>query len=118
MIFFPLIQSDLVAVMLLHEMPAVPSVSPRSTAKGGTTPSVYWVDPVGEQAAVSGKLRYPIDRRYVVSARRYYERRAMHGREYVRDHDKAASRLAPKGRDGRFDFYVAMNSRNDWHDLE
>jgi hypothetical protein len=32
--------------------------------------------------------------------------------------DKAASRLAPKGRDGRFDFYVAMNGCNDWLDLE
>jgi hypothetical protein len=38
-------------------------------------------------------------------------------RERVRD-DKAASRLAPKGDDGRFDFYVAMNGRNDRLDLE
>jgi hypothetical protein len=35
----------------------------------------------------------------------------------IRD-DKAAARLAPKGDDGRFDLYVAMNGRNDWHDLE
>jgi hypothetical protein len=28
--------------------------------------------------------------------------------------DKAASRLAPEGNDGRFDFFVAMNGRNDW----
>jgi hypothetical protein len=27
-------------------------------------------------------------------------------------------RLAPKGDDGRFDFSVAMNGRNDWRDLE
>jgi hypothetical protein len=26
--------------------------------------------------------------------------------------------LAPKGRDGRFDLWVAMNGRSDWHDLE
>jgi hypothetical protein len=31
---------------------------------------------------------------------------------------KAASRLAPKGVDGGFDFYVAMNGRSDRHDLE
>jgi hypothetical protein len=38
-------------------------------------------------------------------------------REYIRHDDKAASRLASKGGDGRFDFYVTMNGRNDWHDL-
>jgi hypothetical protein len=32
--------------------------------------------------------------------------------------DKTASRLAPKGVDGRFDLCVVMNGRNDWHDLE
>ena len=42
----------------------------------------------------------------------------MRDRESIRDEDKAASRLAPKGRDGRFDFSVAVNGRNDWHDLE
>ena len=26
--------------------------------------------------------------------------------------------LAPEGDDGRFDIYVAMNGRSDWHDLE
>jgi hypothetical protein len=31
---------------------------------------------------------------------------------------QAASRLAPEGGDGRLDFYVAMNGRRDWHDLE
>jgi hypothetical protein len=31
---------------------------------------------------------------------------------------RAASRLAPKGRNGRFDLYVAMNGRSDWLDLE
>ena len=41
----------------------------------------------------------------------------MLGRKSIRDEDKAASRLAPKGGDGRFDFYVAMNGRRDWRDL-
>ena len=42
----------------------------------------------------------------------------MHGSEYFRHDDKAASRLAPKGRDGRFDLYVAVNGRSAWRDLE
>jgi hypothetical protein len=43
----------------------------------------------------------------------------MHEREPTRRHEnKAASRLAAKGVDGHFDFYVAMNVRSDWHDLE
>ena len=42
----------------------------------------------------------------------------MRDREYIREDDKAASRLAPKGRDGRFDLCVAMNGRRDWYDLE
>jgi hypothetical protein len=42
----------------------------------------------------------------------------MRDQERIRHDDKAASRLTPKGRNGRFDFYVAMNRRNDWHDLE
>jgi hypothetical protein len=37
---------------------------------------------------------------------------------YIRHDDKAASRLAPKGDDGRFDLFVAMNGRTDWRDLE
>jgi hypothetical protein len=32
--------------------------------------------------------------------------------------DKAASRLAPKGRNDRFDLYVATNGRGDRLDLE
>jgi hypothetical protein len=36
----------------------------------------------------------------------------------ARHDDNAASRLASKGDDGRFDLYVVMNGRNDWHDLE
>jgi WD40 repeat protein len=28
---------------------------------------------------------------------------------------KRISRLAPKGDDGRFELYVAMNRRSDWH---
>ena len=69
-----------------------------------------------KQAALSDKGRAPRDRRYVVPCRRQYDRRAMHGCEQVRHGDKAASGLAPKGVDGRFDLYVAMNGRNDWHD--
>jgi hypothetical protein len=42
----------------------------------------------------------------------------MRIREHIRHDDKAASRLALKGDDGPFDFYVAMNGRNDWLDLE
>jgi hypothetical protein len=42
----------------------------------------------------------------------------MCDREYIRHDDKTASRLAPKGDDGRFEFYLAMNGRNDWHDLK
>jgi hypothetical protein len=45
--------------------------------------------------------------------RRQYDRRAMRDREYIPSDDKAASGLAPKGHDGRFDFYVAMNGRCD-----
>jgi hypothetical protein len=51
-------------------------------------------------------------------ANRQYERRAMRDQECVRHHDKAASGLAPKGRDGRFDVYVATNGRKDQHYLE
>jgi hypothetical protein len=43
---------------------------------------------------------------------------AMYSHEWIRHCDKPAPRLAPQGDDGRFDFYVAMNERNDWHDLE
>jgi hypothetical protein len=42
----------------------------------------------------------------------------MRVHEYIRYDDKAASWLAPKGDNGRFDLYVAMNVRNDWRDLE
>jgi hypothetical protein len=42
----------------------------------------------------------------------------MRGHEYIRHGDKATCRLAPKGDDGRFDFYVVMNGRTDRHDLE
>ena len=57
-------------------------------------------------------------RRYVAPGCRRYDRRTMHACEHIRHDNKAASRLAPKGRDGRFDFSVAVNGRNDWHDLE
>ena len=66
---------------------------------------------------VSGKVRCVIDRRYVVSGRRRYDRRAMRDYESIRYDDKAASRLVPKGDDDHFDFYDAMNVRNDRHDL-
>jgi hypothetical protein len=43
----------------------------------------------------------------------------MRGREStVRHDDQAASRLAPEGDDGRFDFFVAVDGRNDERDLE
>jgi hypothetical protein len=42
----------------------------------------------------------------------------MRERPYIRLDNKAASRPAPQGDDGRFDFYIAMNGRNDWLDLE
>ena len=38
--------------------------------------------------------------------------------ECIGDGDKAASRLAPKSDDGRFDLCVAVNVRNGWRDLE
>jgi hypothetical protein len=40
--------------------------------------------------------------------------RAMPDRPCIRLDGKAASRLAPKGDDGAFNFYVAMNGRNAW----
>src|SRR5262249_4862769 len=85
---------------------------------GGATPVVYLVDSVGEQAPFSGKERLRIDLRYLVSGRCRYDRRAMRDHGCIRHGDKAACRLAPKGDDGRFDFRVAMNGRNDWQDLE
>jgi hypothetical protein len=42
----------------------------------------------------------------------------MRDRESVRYDEKAASRLAPKGRDGHIDLYVAVNWRSDRYDLE
>ena len=42
----------------------------------------------------------------------------MRDHEYTRHDDQATSRLSPKGDDGGFDFYVAMNGRNDWLDFE
>jgi hypothetical protein len=54
-----------------------------------------------------------MDRRYLVSGRCQYDRRAMNAREYIRDEDEAASRLVPKGDDGRFDLSFAVNGRNE-----
>ena len=42
----------------------------------------------------------------------------MRDRECIPEDDKAASRLAAKGDDGRFDLYVTMNRRDDWRDLK
>ena len=42
-----------------------------------------------------------------------YDERAMRARECSRDDDKAASQLAPKGDDGRFELCVAVNGRSD-----
>src|SRR6516225_8912173 len=86
--------------------------------RGGATKEVYLVGSVGEQAAVSDKVRCDIDRRYVVSGRRQYDRHAMRDHEWIRRDDKAASRLAPKGDDGRFDLYVVMNGCSDCLNLE
>jgi hypothetical protein len=44
----------------------------------------------------------------VVSDRRRDDLHAMCKHECIRRDDKAASRLAPQGDDGRFDFYIAM----------
>ena len=42
----------------------------------------------------------------------------MRDQECIRYDDKTASRRAPEGGDGGFYFYVAMNGRSDWHELE
>jgi hypothetical protein len=42
----------------------------------------------------------------------------MRSVKYIRHDDKAASRLAPKGDDRRFDICVAMSGRCDRDDLE
>src|SRR6516225_7903678 len=52
--------------------------------RGDATPDVYPVDSVVEQTAVSGEVRYGIDRRYVVSGCRRYNRHTMRGHEYIR----------------------------------
>src|SRR6516162_11049068 len=68
---------------------------------GGAMEGVCHVVSIGEQAAVSGKFRQVVERRYVVPGRRQYDPRSMHDREPIRHDDKAGSRLAPKGDDGR-----------------
>jgi hypothetical protein len=42
----------------------------------------------------------------------------MRAHESTTQDDKATSRLAPEGNDSRFDFYVVMNGRGYWRDLE
>jgi hypothetical protein len=42
----------------------------------------------------------------------------MRGHESIRRDDKAATRLGPKGVDGRFDLCVVMNGRSNCLDLE
>ena len=59
---------------------------------GSATEGVYLVSSVGEQAAVSDKARCDIDRRYLASGRRQYDRHAMRDHECIRHDDKAASR--------------------------
>ena len=56
---------------------------------GGATRDVYLVDSVGEQTAVSDKVRCRIDRWYVVSGRRRYDRHAVPERKCIRHDDKA-----------------------------
>ena len=79
----------------------------RTRIDGGAAKVVYRVDSVGEQAAVSDPVRLRINRRHIVSGRRQYDRHAMREHECTRHDDKAASRLAPKGLDRRFDLCVA-----------
>jgi hypothetical protein len=85
---------------------------------GGATKEVYRVGSVGDQTALSGIGRLVIDRWYVVSGRRRYDRRAMPEHESARHLDAPSSRLAPKGDNGRFDLGVAVNGRSDWLDIE
>jgi hypothetical protein len=85
---------------------------------GGPTKAVYLIASVREQTAVSGIVRCGKDRRYVCSGCRRYDRHAMRARGCIRGNDMTASRLAPNVPDGRFDFFVAANRRNDWHGLE
>jgi hypothetical protein len=42
----------------------------------------------------------------------------MHAHECTPRYDEAASRLAPKRRNGRFDLYIATDGRIDQLDLE
>jgi hypothetical protein len=42
----------------------------------------------------------------------------MHLREHIGQDEEAASRLAPKGDDSRFNFSIAMNGRSDWYYFE
>ena len=51
---------------------------------GGATKDVYRVGSVGEQTAVSDRLRPRINRRYAISGRRRYDPRAMRARESIR----------------------------------
>ena len=53
-----------------------------------------------------------VDRRYVVSGRRQYDRPAMLDHKCTPWGDKAASRLPPKGRDGGFDFILACTRKS------
>ena len=73
---------------------------------------------LSDRAAVSDEGSFLVERWYVASGCRRDDRRAMCERECTPHDEKAASRLAPQGDDGRFDFFVAMNGRNDWLDLE
>jgi hypothetical protein len=57
---------------------------------GGATKEVQSVGSVGEQTAVSDKERLRIDRRYLVSGRRRYDRRAMRDRECIISRDDKA----------------------------
>jgi hypothetical protein len=70
-------------------------------------------------SSLASRLTVPILVRpfgeYAVSGRRRYDQCEM---ESTPQDDKAASRLAPKSDDGRFDLCVAMNGRRDWLDLE
>src|SRR5215469_1527745 len=62
------VQDQLVFRRQLHrEIARLLAAQDAIDISGGATKDVYLVDSVGEQAAVSGKVREPIDGRYVVS---------------------------------------------------
>ena len=86
---------------------------------GGRAPEqIRFVRSIGEQAAGPRKSANCVDCGQPVLRCQRRNRCAVHECIAIRRYDEAAERLAPKGDDGRFDLCVAMNVRNDCHDLE